>query len=418
MPVHQHSDPFEDRVAAELRAVGGQFATDPAALTSAGLARGRRLRLRRRAAVVGGAASLALVGVGGTLLLAGGGGTDPEQRSVASDRSAKPSAKPSASSTAPAVTDKELIRTLKDLLGYGKFSEEAGRGTADEFGAYAKLVWDDGDGDTAVTVNLGKVQPGGNEARELAKCPDKLFIPYDSCKAGRLGDGSTFLVVQGYEYPDKREPTKRWWAELVTPTGQHVQVSEWNSTEEKGAPVTRSEPALDYAELKKLATAPAWLEAVDALPGQPPAEPSPTQSAPAVTDVAKKLVDLLPDGVQLVSRSEDEGDYGYVVVDDGKGKSMIEINVQPDMGDITSESFFKDGAETLPDGTMVSVREDGGDKGVGGAVRYTVDTVRADGLRVVISALNAGGPHDAVTRATPALTKDQLREIALNPAWG
>jgi hypothetical protein len=48
---------------------------------------------------------------------------------------------------------------------------------------------------------------------------------------------------------------------------------------------------------------------------------------------------------------------------------------------------------------------------------WTVDTLRTDGSRVVISAFNAGTQHEAPTRETPALTMKQLREIALSPRW-
>lgn len=410
MPVQQHSDPFEDRVAAELRAAGGAFAPDPHALTAAGLARGRRLRLRRRAAVVGGAASLALVGVGGVLVLPGGG-TDPEKSSVGSESSASPSA----SATVPPVSDQELISTLKEQLGYGKFSQETGRGTADA--PYAWLVWDDGDGGSVVSVSLERVEPGTEQTRQWTECPDKTFTPYDSCRTSRLDNGSVLRILQGYEYPDKREPTKHWSADLITPSGQHVAVYEWNAEAEKGSPVTREDPPLDAAELKKLVTAPAWLKAVDAIP---PDKNTATPAAPeetATTDIRKTLVDLLPDGLTPVSRGGDESGWGYVVVDDGEGKSLVEINVQPNMGDLTGESIFDD-AETLPDGTMVATREDAGDKDVSGAVRWTVDTVRINGLRVVISAMNAGGPHEALSRDKPALTMEQLKKIALSSKWG
>jgi hypothetical protein len=46
---------------------------------------------------------------------------------------------------------------------------------------------------------------------------------------------------------------------------------------------------------------------------------------------------------------------------------------------------------------------------------WTVDTLRTDGFRVIVSAFNAGNQHDAASRPTPALTEDQLREIALSP---
>lgn len=411
MPAQQHSDPFEDRVAAELRDTGGRFDADLHALTAAGLTRGRRLRLRRRAAVVGGAASLALVGVGGTLLLPGSG-TSPDKASVGSTTSASPSA----SANVPSVSAEELISTLKEQLGYGKFSQETGRGTEDS--PYAWLVWDDGDGGSAVSVSLDRVEPGSTNARELTECPDKTFTPYDSCKTSRLDNGSVLRIFQGYEYPDKREPTKHWSAELITPRGEHVSVYEWNAEAEKGSPVTREDPPLDAAELQKLVTAPAWLKAIDAIPKEDRSSlVSPEETAP-VTDVAKGLVDVLPDGLEPVSQGGDESGWGYVVVDDGNGKSLVEINVQPNMGDLLGESIFEGAKSVGDEGTMVVTREDAGDKDVPGAVRWTVDTVRINGLRVVISALNAGGPHDSPSRAKPALTMEQLEKIALSSKWG
>ncbi|MDN3028165.1 hypothetical protein [Streptomyces sp. S.PB5] len=409
MPVQQHSDPFEDRVAAELRAAGGTFDADLTSLTSAGLTRGRRLRLRRRAAIAGGAASLALVGVGGTLLLPGGG-ADAEQATVGTSATA------SASPSVPPVSAQEMIGTLKELLGYGKFSQESSRGTADQLGPFATLVWDDGDGASLVSLGLDRVEPGSDQARQWTECPDKAITPHDRCTSNRLDDGSVLTILQGYEYPDKREPTKRWVADLVTPRGQHVSVSEWNSAAEKGGSITRPEPPLDAAELKKLVTAPAWLKAIDAIPAEPDPTAAPTETFTPVTDIRKTLVDLLPDGAEPVARGGDASGWGYVVVDDGKGRSMVEINVQPDMGDLLGEGLFE-GAEQVGDGTMLIERRDSGDKDVPGAVRWTVDTVRINGLRISVSAMNAAGPHDAPSRAKPALTMEQLREIALSDKW-
>ncbi|WP_406725776.1 hypothetical protein WJ438_15455 [Streptomyces sp. GD-15H] len=74
MSVDQHSDPFEERLSSALHDTGNAFEADRSALTDGGRARGRRMRVRRRAAVLGGAAGIALVGVGGALLLPGGTG--------------------------------------------------------------------------------------------------------------------------------------------------------------------------------------------------------------------------------------------------------------------------------------------------------------------------------------------------------
>ncbi|MGJ3560749.1 hypothetical protein ACR6C2_29395 [Streptomyces sp. INA 01156] len=74
MSVDQHSDPFEERLSSALHDTGNAFEADRGALTDGGRVRGRRMRVRRRAAVLGGAAGIALVGVGGALLLPGGSG--------------------------------------------------------------------------------------------------------------------------------------------------------------------------------------------------------------------------------------------------------------------------------------------------------------------------------------------------------
>ncbi|MDF6042276.1 hypothetical protein LRD69_08880 [Streptomyces sp. JH14] len=74
-------------------------------------------------------------------------------------------------------------------------------------------------------------------------------------------------------------------------------------------------------------------------------------------------------------------------------------------------------ADTLPDGTRVSVSKAAADGGGKGTVEWSVDTLRPDGLRVVISALNAPAYPLAAIRKEPALDTGQLQQIALDPAW-
>ncbi|MEY9993905.1 hypothetical protein ABIE67_005937 [Streptomyces sp. V4I8] len=413
MPVEHDEDHFEGRLGHALHDAGDRFDTDRTALAAAGQVRGRRLR-RRRATVLGGAAGIVLVGVGGALLVPWGGA--PAPLPSASSVAGQPSGTP-APSAAP-VTGRELIETLQGLLPEGEVSEQVARGGEDPLRPpYVHVVYDDGKGPGAVGVSLARVEPGSDRAREAADCPDKALVPYDSCVSTRLSDGSLLRQFQGYEYPDRRVDTKLWSADLITPTGQHVSVSAWNAAAEKDAPVSRSEPPLSASRLKDLVTAPAWRGYVDSLPEDPekPAAtvtPS-TPAEPTVEAILGTLVPLLPKDAEVVEKGED---YSYLVLDDGKGRSYVQINVQHGMGDVADELLGAD-AETLPDGTKVGFRENGGDKGVEGAVMWTVDTVRTDGFRVVISALNAGTQHDAPSRETPALTKEQLREIALSPKW-
>jgi hypothetical protein len=415
MPVEQHSDPFEDRLSAALHQAGDTFDTDRAALAAAGTARGRRLGLRRRAALVGGTAGVALAGVGGALLVSwNGSSSGPQSASVA--------ATPRPTRTSSPVTGEEMIRTLEGLLPKGRFSEATGRGAREEPRGYpyAQLVHDDGKGAAAVSLSLNRVAPGSDEAREAVQCPDKVYIPHDSCVTTRLPDASVLTIMKRYEYPDRRVDTKLWTADLVTPTGQHVSVSEWNAAAEKDAPISRAEPPLSSAELKELVTAGKWRGFFDAIPQ----DPMQTQDPPASQDrsgaaVTPTLTGLLPADVKIASHSSDGDDeFAYVVVDDGKGQSLVQINVQPGMGaQHIVKQLYGTGSETLSDGTRVAERQGPGEKGGAGVVMWTVDTLRPDGLRVVISAFNSGTQHTAATRTAPALTMKQLRTIALSPKW-
>ncbi|MEU9243488.1 hypothetical protein [Streptomyces sp. NPDC048385] len=423
MPVEQrHNDSdssndqaFEARLAAALHAAGDTFEADRGALVAAGTVRGRRRRLRRRATVLGGAAGVALAGVGGALLVPWSGSSSGQSPSAV-----RTIPHPVLSPTARGVTPDEMINMLEGLLPEGKFGKPQGRGVdaSDPLVApYAQVVYDDGHGAAAISVSVNRVLPGGNEARQATQCPDKVFIPYDSCVTSHLPDASVVTVLKGYEYPDRRVDTKLWTANLVTPDGHHVSVSEWNAAAEKDAPISRDQPPLSTEQLKALAAAKEWRGVVDAIPE----DPRQTQEPPAAPDDGRRtrqiLTSLIPKGLKVVGHaSDDDGQFTYVVVDDGHGRSLVQINVQPDMSDV-AEQLFGDGSETLADGTRVAEHKGPGEKGGDGVVMWTADTLRTDGFRVVVSAFNSGSQMTPATRATPALTMKQLRAIALSPKW-
>ncbi|MGW3283352.1 hypothetical protein ACWDR3_01755 [Streptomyces sp. NPDC001002] len=412
MPVEQHSDPFEEILAAGLREAGDAFETDRAALVTAGSVRGRRRLLLRRAAVTGGAAGIALVGVGGALLLPGADTSRHDQASVAS------------ATTTPGkgshgvVTDDGLVKSLEDLLPEGTFSQAGA--AFDQQSVTVHLVYDDGEGASAIGLSVDRVEPGSQEAAQYTQCPGKALTHYDACRTEKLADGSRLMIYQGYEYPDRRVDTKWWAADLVTPQGHHVSVSEWNSAAEKDSPITRPQPPLTPAQLKRVATASVWRDAADQLVGnssKPTAPSSPTAPAVEGEPVTSTLKSLLPKGFKVTETSPgDDAEYGYLVVDDGKGKTFVQVNVQPDMSGAAGDLFGAD-SETLPDGTKVAEHQGPGEKGAEGVVMWTVDTMKPDGYRVVISAFNSGSQNTPATRATPALTMEQLRAIALSTDW-
>ncbi|KND31941.1 hypothetical protein [Streptomyces acidiscabies] len=386
MPEH---DPFEQRLAETLRETGDTFTPDRTGLVAGGVRRGRTRRLRQRFAVIGGsAAGVAALGVGGALLTTPG--------SAAED--------PPVRATQPALATQDLVGTFRKLLPKGTFTPTASNGD----GMNVSGVFDDGNGAAALSVSVSRTPQNGTG------CPDPVLVPNDACTTQRLADGSQVTVFQGYEYPDRREETKVWYADLTTPDGTHVNVTEWNSPAEKGEKITRPNPPLSPAQLTKLVSS-AELRALTA--GSTPGTPAPSTPPAQTGTVGKTLVSLLPKHLKVVTKSpENEPEFAYVVVDDGKGKSYVQINVQPDMGDVKGD-LFGSGAETLPDGTLVATHKGPGEKGGSGVVMWTVDTLRTDGFRVVISAFNAATQQTSATRTAPALSIKELRSIALSPKW-
>ncbi|GAV41808.1 hypothetical protein [Streptomyces acidiscabies] len=386
-------DPFERHLAETLRETGDTFTTDRTELVEGGARRGRTRRLRQRFAVIGGSvAGVAALGVGGALLTSPG--DTPQDVGTGTTAASTPASNPAS----PDITE-----ILKKLLPKGTFT------VGQNSGSTVSGVFDDGKGAAALSLSVGPASSRGTDG-----CPDPVLVPNDACTTQRLADGSQVTVFQGYEYPDRREETKVWYADLTTPDGTHVNVTEWNSPAEKGEKITRPNPPLSPAQLTKLVSS-AELRALTA--GSTPGTPAPSTPPAQTGTVGKTLTSLLPKHLKVVTKSPDnDPEFAYVVVDDGKGKSYVQINVQPNMADV-KDDLFGSGAETLPDGTLVATHQGPGEKGGSGVVMWTVDTLRTDGFRVVISAFNAATQQTPATRTTPALSIKELRTIALSPKW-
>ncbi|MCX5227035.1 hypothetical protein [Streptomyces sp. NBC_00233] len=423
---------FEGELGAILRRTGDGFAADDRReLVEGGLRRGKRRLVRRRLAVTGGVLALAAVGIGGAY-----GGSLLSPAADASNTSVAAPPKPVA--TTDPVPGKQLPGEaripVKHMATILKSNTPAGTWQIDGLdgvGQSVTGVFDDGKGKAGVSVGLFRTGTGEAGEDQVA-CPDKVAIPYDDCTEEKLTDGSRLMILQGYEYPDKREETKQWRAVLLTRDGFLIDVSEYNAAAEKGAPVSRENPPFTPAQLKTLVTAPAWGRLAAQLPenvdmsggaggqgggggagGQ--AEP-PRHVEPNGAAVQSTLRSLLPKGLNVADKGG-EGEYAYVVVDDGKGKSLVQINVQPNMSDVAGDLFGSGDVTTLPDGRRVKLTQQPGEKGGEGVVWWTADTITPEGFRVVVSAFNAGTQHEAATRSEPALTMQQLKTIALSPKW-
>ncbi|WP_405966673.1 hypothetical protein OG613_06050 [Streptomyces sp. NBC_00015] len=137
--------------------------------------------------------------------------------------------------------------------------------------------------------------------------------------------------------------------------------------------------------------------------------------------MVRVLKSLLPKGAKISDEQSQEG-YAALVWDDGRGKSMIGVNAQDDMGDVMDGLMGCEGeyiecqALTLADGTQVKRAKRASEKG-GSAVVWLVDTLHPDGRRVIVQEVNSSAEGGPVTRPKPPLTLDRLQTIALDSRW-
>ncbi|MFD3762595.1 hypothetical protein [Streptomyces sp. NPDC058622] len=410
--------PFEDELGEALRRAGDGFTADRRALVDGGERRGRRLVARRRAAMIGGSVlALALVGTAGawtTGLIGGPAGGTVNVAALPGLPTGQPGGATSRAGTG-AVTAEQLIAALRELLPGGRLTDTEARGTGDERGPRVAGVFDDGRGKAAIGVGLTRIDPTGGIATEMTKCPDAKHLEFDSCKEEVLPDGSRLLLFQGYEYPDRREPTKSWRATLATPQGFLVDVSEWNAPAEKGAQVSRTDPPLTMAQLKTLVTSDKWRPALNDLP------PAPQESRPGTStpgSEAKAGLETLVRAYGVpTADSGGEGSDAFVVLDDGKGASRIELRIQQyASNDSSASADFQSGTTSEPNGAKAKVTQVPAD-GRTGAVAWRVDTLRANGVRITVTGYNAMERSGPATRTAPVLTVAQLKEVALSPTW-
>ncbi|MER5310002.1 hypothetical protein ABT034_19725 [Streptomyces sp. NPDC002773] len=421
---HPQHEGFEEELGAVLRRTGDGFAADDRReLVTGGLQRGRRRLVRRRLAVTGGALALAAIGIGGVYggsLLSPAGA--PERVSVAAPSGPKPTKGTGQAETVPNKPYQAQI-PVKDLAAVLQANTPAGTWAIDNLdgqGQHVGGVYDDGKGKAGVTVGLYRASGDGEAGDDRVTCPSRVHVSFDDCTSERLPNGARLMVYQGYEYPDRREETKNWRAVLLTKDGFLIDASEYNAAAEKGAAISRENPPFSPAQLKALVTADAWLPLLKQLPTEPEMKrPSATDRVPAEPSgpvVQATLRSLLPKGLTVTDKGA-EGGYGFVVVDDGKGKSLVQINVQPNMADVADSIFGSGDVTTLPDGRRVKLTQQPGEKSGAGVVWWTADTITPAGFRVVVSAFNTGAQHEDATRAKPALTMEQLKAIALSPKW-
>ncbi|MFF7214983.1 hypothetical protein ACFZAU_31315 [Streptomyces sp. NPDC008238] len=400
--------PFEDDLGAALRRTGDTFSTDGSALAAVGLTRGRRFRRRRTAAVVGTVTAVAAAGVTAAVVVPREGARSAGPAAVAVDRN---------TGWGPETdSDRKMLALFEGLLPEGRILSGHATDTrpAADMWPRAQVVWDDGRGASTIAVDIKRATPGQDRTR----CPDLTTLREGSaCARTKLANGSVLVVLKTWEYQDERMGPKNWRAVLTTLEGFEIAVDEWNATEQKAEHTTREDPPLSTAQLGAVVGAADWKRVLASFPdpSATPEEPAAGSGEVSGKEILKRLKAVMPSGLKITEPVAEDG-YAHITVDDGHGATLVEVNVQHWDPEQTAALRFTD-PKKLPDGTEVQTRQGPGDKGGAGIRQWIADTVRPDGLRVVVAELNSGGYHRPPTRSAPALTMDQLVAAATDSRW-
>ncbi len=310
------------------------------------------------------------------------------------------------------VSGEDMVLLLKEALPRGKVSNEGGAGArGNKGGPSAYLVFDDGQGPSFISVHLGRTLSGFG-----TDCPNRSDNPYSICIRKERSDGGVLVIDQGYVDPLNPSGTKLWSAALTTRDGGKVIVSELNSSSPTGDSASRLDPPLNSTMLERIATSGAWASILASLPA-PSAAPAPP-SVPVLTKrtILETLEHEVPAGMRITKESGPEKGYVEVSLDDGRGANLVTVSVQRwKIKDPRIVQLFQ-GAERKANGTLVvnrkvPVSEDGN------VERWEADTLRPNGIRVLITQSNAYAYGLPASRKTLPLRMSQLTSIALRKAW-
>jgi hypothetical protein len=327
------------------------------------------------------------------------------------------------------VTAAQMLDLLKQQFPAGtRLSEGVGQGAVKEDaklkvdGPFAQYLLTDDQGSGRVSINV-LAYPGPLDLglRSLT-CPPMTPAPNDSCTRTALPDGSYLRTLSTSFQLDGRTEID-WSVEVQRPDGVVVTAGAHNGGDK--AEVTRPEPPTDLAWLTALAKNPLWLTVTTGVHSDPVAlDPAAHLwlSVP-LQQILQTAAPLLPAGLtELQPGGEDS--FATFLVDDGHGRSLVRVNVEDwsvyqqsryTGGDIASEFT---GATALPDGSKVLTTDrQPAFGGYPGVVRSEVSVLRPDHLLVRVENFNGTDYKGSVTRPEPVLTLDQLKAIALSPAW-
>ncbi|WP_326593198.1 hypothetical protein [Streptomyces sp. NBC_01294] len=322
------------------------------------------------------------------------------------------------------VSAQHMVHLLESLLPQGNHSAQQGQGLTDKSGPApsAELLFEHGGRAAEIAVKLGRFSVP--VPSQFLECPDTAYHPHSRCTRAVLSGGATLVQDQSPKYQDKPSGEQLLTVLLTYEDGKQVFVSEaGGSGEGKGegegegkSDAGKTALPLTFDQLTAVANSPVWKPVLAMMPA--PSEGPRVASVPRMTGqhITHVIEKLLPAGLNAAHEGGAEG-FGHVVVDDGNGESLVAVNVQRWRPHDPSMRKLFEGADTLPDGTRISIRRGPASGGGEGAVAWTADTLRTDGLRVVVSAVNARAYRLPAGRGEPALKVEQLKQMALDEAW-
>lgn len=310
-----------------------------------------------------------------------------------------------------ALTPQEAVANLAGLLPGGRVSRQSGAPGPGGRAPGAAVLYDDGKGRAQIAVTLDRLPlplPEGYSA-----CPDTAYHPHSRCAGARTGDGARLDFDRSPADESKPAGVQRWTVFRTGRDGTRIGVTEINSAGE-ATPPTRKNPPLTRRQLEHVVSSASWRPLAERL--EKASAPGPdTPGRLSGARIARVIGGAVPSGLRVADAGGTTG-FGHVTVDDGHGKSLVAVTVQQwKPGDAAMGKIFGK-AERRADGTRVTVGRRARPEGRE-LTEWTVDTLRADGLRVAVSELNAAAYGLPGTRTAPALDTGRLSRIALDPDW-
>lgn len=322
---------------------------------------------------------------------------------------------PRPSGASEVVSTQRMVRLLEAALPSGTVHEQRGQGAGKSSASppSAALSFEKDGRRSEVDVTLYRwatpVPP------YTLRCPDTAYSPYSRCTESTLSGGTVLVLDQSPENDSDPSGPVVLTARLTYKDGKQVVVRQ-SGVRPAGEAASMGTPGpLTREHLSAVAASGGWKAVLSRMP-EPPAEPSTSTDAMTGNQMAETIAALVPSNLHVSEQGSSDG-FGHAVVDDGHGKSLVGVNVQQwDRDDPRMREVFGT-AETLSDGTRVRVDKSTSRYGGSGAVVWTVDTLRTDGFRVVVQALNSRAFTLPASRDEPVLGIPQLRDVALSGAW-